>query len=196
MTNLQKGIALVIAGAVIGFVASVVMHGSPSQNAGGVYEQTIGYFPAVGVGDKVFFYKNGTIGPGANQSAWLNNTGQPVLIDAGTTAISYTSGTATSSYLFYVSTSTSPTVADYGRPAGSYFMIDGATIATSTVPNGSLIMGTSTSAGKGGIIVQPNEYLNFDVQERYFCKANALCETATSTNRGIQTFNWTFNGVY
>lgn len=197
MTNLQKGIALVIAGAVIGFVASVVWSGKPIVKLGEVYHSVIEYFPSgIGIADKTTFNKSGTIGPGVNQTAYTNNTGVALTILAPTVTIAYTTGTASSSYLFYVSTSTATTITDYTRPVGGYKLIDGATIATSTTANASLIVGTSTAAGKGGIVLQPGESLIFAVEPVSVPTCTGLCETATSSSRGIQIFNWNFLATY
>lgn len=196
MTNFLKGTALVIAGIVVGVIAHATILSS-TPKSGGVYNTTIDHYPAgLGLGDRVSFNKSGTIGPGVNQSSYCNNVGQPLFISAGDVSMGWTSGTASSSLLFYVSTSTGTTVTDYARSPGSYDLIDGAALATSTVANASLITGTTTSAGKGGVLLQQSECLVFNVQERYACKANGACETATSTNRGIQSFFWNFKATY
>lgn len=193
MTNILKGIGLVITGLVVGFVASVVMH---SQQFGGVYNQTTRAFTDAVIGDRTVVFKAGLIGPGANQGSWNNNTGKQVLIAASDITMGWTSGVASSSLAFYVSTSTATTVTDFTRPTSAYLLIDGAQTASSTQPLASPVTGTSTSAGKGSILVNPGENLIFNVQERYACKTVGNCETATSSNRGIQSFFWQFKGTY
>lgn len=196
MTNILKGIGLVITGLVVGYVASVVMHPQQS-NVGGVYNQTTRSFTDAVIGDRAVVFKAGLIGPGTNQGSWTNNTGKQVLISASDITMGWTSGVASSTLLFWVSTSTATTVADYARPTSSYMLIDGGSPATSTTALGSPITGTSSPAGKGAILVDPGVNVVFDVQEKFFCKtATGICETATSSNRGIQSFFWQFKGTY
>jgi len=197
MTNTIKAIALVIAGLAVGWLVSVVIKPQASApEAGGIYNQVQKTFPVgAQIGDRTVFFQSGTIGNGVNQAAYTNNTGRRIQIAAADTHIGWTSGTATSSYRFYVSSSTATSITDYSRPAGTYLLIDGAMTSTST-PATTIITGTTTSAGQGAITLAPGESLIFNVQERYSCKANAACETATSSNRGIDSFFWNFKGTY
>jgi len=197
MTNILKYVGVATAGIVVGLLFSVVA-GGRSPSAGGVYNQVTNVFPqGIVNGDRGTFFQSGIIGPGVNQTAYTNVTGKILLISAGDVNMGWTSGTASSSGVFYVSTSTSAAaVSDFSRPAMSYMLIDGATFATSTVAAGSLLTGTSTAPGKGGIMLQPGESLIFNYQERFACKTNGPCETATSTGRGIPSFFWNFKATY
>lgn len=144
----------------------------------------------------VTFTKGGIIGPGANQASWRNTLGRTVYVNPAQVAVGFTSGTASSSLLYYVSTSSAATLtSDFAHPGGSVWGIDGASIATST-PGPSLIMGTTTSSG-AGIPVADGAYLNVQIQSKNGGTCNgAACETATSTNRGITNFFWRFTGFY
>lgn len=192
--------ALVVAVAVV--VLALFMHESPVQaptdhstKPVGLTQSDIGKFPeGAQEGDQVVFDKVLSIGSGANQTAWKNTLGRTVYIDASSVKIGYVAGTATSSLNYYVGTSTSATQTDYARPTRLYMPIDGATFATST--SASMINGTSTSNGVGSVAVQDGEYLFFMVSEKFGCKTNASCETATSTNRGITAFFAKFTGRY
>ena len=202
MTNILKAIGFVVAGVVIGYLATLVFHAPVSQapvetKVGGVYNTVQQSFPdGAVIGDRAVIFKSGTIGPGQNQGYWDNTTGRQVFVSESDVLMGWTSGTASSSLVFYVATSTATSVSDYTRPVSSYMLVDGAINATSTQANASWITGTTTTSGKGIIPVNPGERLIFDIQERYNCKGATNCETATSTNRGIQSFFWMFRGVY
>lgn len=148
-------------------------------------------------GDFVQFAKNGTISRGANQAHWTNNTGRTVFVSPEDTVLGFTSGTASSSWNFYVSTTTSTSVTDFARPTGSQLLIDGARISTSTGVGGAAIARHGTTTASGVLVAVPNgSSIVFNVQEAYACKAVGVCETATSTNRGVTDFFWRFVGYY
>lgn len=140
---------------------------------------------------------DGEINAGANQGAWRNTTGRTVYVHPSDVRIGYTSGTATSSYYFYVGTSTSSSYTNYARPSVTTLLVDAALVATSTSASGGPItfVGTTTSAGTG-VSVPAGSYVVFDVQEKHACKADAACTTATSTNRGITKFFWSLKATY
>lgn len=141
---------------------------------------------------------DGEINAGANQAAWRNTTGRTVYVLPENVSIGYTTGTASSTWTLYVGTSTSATFTNYARPTPTNLLMDGASIATSTIATGGISVarvGTTTSAGFG-FAVPPLGYVVFDVQEAYACKSIGLCETATSTNRGVTKFFWTLRGHY
>lgn len=143
----------------------------------------------------ITFSKSGVIAAGSNQASWRNTTGRTVFVKPENTEIGYTSGTASSSLLFFVATSTGATLSNnYAHPGGSVFGIDGATVATST-PSPRWFNGTTTTSG-AVIPVLDGAYLNFQVQEKFACKTVGVCETATSTNRGITNFLVRFTGSY
>lgn len=197
MTSIQK-IAIVVGvlllGAVIGFVS---VPRTPA--AGGIYNTQIPvYSNGIVNGDRVGIIKAGTIGAGANQTSWTNTTGRTLYIGAADILFGYPSGTASSSWLVYVGTSTAASFADYSRPSGDYLPIDGAVVATNTAARAGLRVGTTTTASpaRGAIQVNPGENLVFDVQERYACKTVGACETATSSNRGASSFFWQFKATY
>lgn len=180
-------------GLLIGVVALVVAVGAlffavtapEPKDAGGERSGLQEFNDGITPGTQTILTQVVTIGANANQGAWKNTTGKTVYVAPTDVSIGYESGTATSSYLFYVGTSTTATYTDFARPASTFLALDGATVATSSLAN--TRVGTSTTAGTG-FSVAPGEFVVFDIQERFFCKANAFCETATSTNRGITNF--------
>ncbi len=159
-------------------------------SSGNVFNTPDYYTNGVGVGNVVDFAQRINIGPGTNQFAWKNKTGRTVYVSSAN--LGYIAGTATSSYLFYVGATTSAAFStDSGRPnSGAKLLIDGATVATSTVASVSTFFtSTTTSAGVGSIPVPDGSYVVFQVQEKFGCLTNtATCERATSTNRGISNF--------
>lgn len=166
--------------------------GESVGSGGNVTQNQDQYSTGLTIGNNTLLLVQGTIGPGQNQGRWRNTTGRTMLVDRAN--LGYTSGTASSSYYFYVSTSTASSVTDYARPTGTYLPIDAAIVATSSGPT--MITSTSTSAGQGTIMVPNGAYVIFDVQERYACKVVGVCETATSTNRGITNFSWSLQARY
>lgn len=164
---------------------------------GTVIEQPYVFKSGVGSGgDTLTFTKDGVISAGQNQGSFRNTTGRTVYVDLAT--IGYESGTASSSLLFYAGTSTTATFSnDFASPsgAGKFFPIDAAVIATSTTGL-RIITSTSTPSGNGSVAVANGQYFVFQVQERYACKSVGVCETATSTNRGISNFLWYVRGHY
>lgn len=135
----------------------------------------------------VYFAKSGVIGVRANQGFWINNTGRDVQVQA---QLGFTSGTASSSSNIYAATSSTNTIAsDYVTPGGKYRIIDGANWATSTTARA--VTSTTTSDGsQNWFTVRAGERVVFQVQDRYGCKTVGVCETATSTNRGITNYFW------
>lgn len=194
MTNALKIAGAAVGGLVVGLLLAFAVNAAPFFS--GVYNQVNTYFKeGATLGDRTVLYESGTIGAGANQAAYYNNTGRTLYINSNDIHMGWTSGTASSSIVFYVSTSTASSVTDYARPTGTYLLIDGATFATSS-PAVSISTGTTTDAGAGAITLAPNEYLIFNVQEQYACKTIGACETATSSNRGIASFFWNFKATY
>lgn len=203
----------VLTAAVVALVVSVltlaffnVSHSAPAAQSSDTLGQIAGTVvntPTIFVaghsdgGNFVTVSADGEIPVGQNQAAWRNTTGRTVYVNAGDVRLGYASGTATSSYAFFVGTSTSASYTDFARPSVTTLLIDGALIATSTAATGGPItrVGTTTSAGVD-VSVPAGSYVVFDVQERYFCKANAACEIATSTNRGISKFFWSLKATY
>lgn len=129
------------------------------------------------------------LGVGVNQWFWTNNTGatqfvvDPTLYLTGTTTGN--PAIASSTFAFYVGTTTpTATLSDFARP-GSINPIDGAIIATSTGQLATITSTTTTAGIKGIIPVKNGERLFVMFVQTYGCVANALCETATSTNRGF-----------
>lgn len=148
-------------------------------------------------GDYLTITRNGKIGRQANQAAWRNTTGRTVYVLPEQVFLGYESGTASSSWAFYVSTSTASTVSDYSRPTPAVLLMDGAIVATSTGTGGGAIgrVGTTTSAGTA-VAVPNGSYVVFNVQEQFACKTIGACETATSTNRGVTEFLWSLTARY
>lgn len=185
-----------VAIAVIALVFSIFVGASAptgNENVGGERAGLQEFIDGIKPGDATLFTKKGTIPATENQGSWKNRLGQTVYIDA--VNFGYTSGTATSSLLFYVATTSAGTISsDYAHPGGLIFPIDGATVATSSASR--IFSATSTTSGFGSLPVLDGESVTFQVQERFACKVNGLCETATSSNRGITNFSWYFRAHY
>lgn len=178
-------VAVVIAVIALGTSILRMAPASPS-NVGGERGGLQEFIDGAKIGDTTSLWKKVTIGPGANQGYWKNTLGKTVYLDIANTSIGFHSGTASSSLNFYVATSSSATLTDYVTPSGT-LPLSGARVATSTTGD-TTFMGTTTSAGTG-FAVPAGSYVIFDIQEAYNCKtATGLCETATSTNRGITNF--------
>lgn len=161
-----------------------------------VNNTTQGFYGGVDLGGGyVTFSKGGVISTGQNQGSWRNTTGRVVYILPEQSSIGYQTGTASSSLLFYSATSSASTLSnDYAHPGGLVFGVDGATVATSTA-GPRMFVGTTTNSG-AVIPVADGQYYVFQIQDRYACKAVGVCETATSTNRGITNFIWRLQGFY
>lgn len=165
---------------------------------GQVFSNIDTFTNGVGLGNRVLIARGATIQAGMNQVYWRNVTGRTIFVEVAN--VGYTSGTASSSLLFYVgATTTANFSTDYGRPNGAAakLMIDGATVATSTAAAvTTFFTSTSTAAGFGTLAVPDQSYIVWQVQSKDGCKVVGACETATSTNRGISTFNAYFRGWY
>lgn len=194
MLSKHKGnaaVGVLVAVAVIGVIAAgifFVSKGSQDPTLQGERAGLQEFVDGITPGDTTILTKVVTIGPGQNQASWVNNLGKTVYVDPYGTSLSYESGTASSSWLVYVGTSTaaSATYTDYARPAPTALLVDGALIATSS-PATQTRIGTTTTAGTG-FAVAPGERVIFNIQERFACKTIGTCETATSSNRGVNTF--------
>lgn len=204
MTNtkvvvLSVVVSLVVGLAFLGFTQPSVPSLVPTENvgSGGNVTQQIDYYTeGVGVSDVVFISPYGTIGAGANQGAWENTTGRTVY--ANKADFGWNSGTASSTWSFWVATSSAATLGANGNtvPTNTYRLIGGAITATSSTPI--LVTSTSTDNGttQGTLRIADNEFLVFKFVETFGCIANGACETATSTNRGVTNFIWSFKGWY
>lgn len=157
-----------------------------SKDFGGQYNNLKDTFnDGIVVGDQDVTNKTVAITAGNNQTSWRNTTGKTVY--ATDIRMGYESGTASSTWNFYVGTSTASTFSNYARPSNTFLPIDGYVGATGTPKV--IVTATSTTNGVKEVIpVLNNEYLIFNVQETYACKSIGACETATSTNRGVNTF--------
>lgn len=143
----------------------------------------------------VQFTRSGVISATQNQGFWRNTTGRTVMIVPELTSVGFDTGTASSSMIIYIATSSASKISnDYAQPGGLVRPIDGAIFATSTA-GPRYFLGTSTSLGIMPI-VRDGEYVVVQLQDRYGCKTVGACETATSTNRGISNFRWRITGFY
>ncbi len=170
----------------------------PFHNTAEVFSGGVGIGIAGSSHEQLSFTVSGTIGSGRNQGVWRNRTGRTVLISSAD--IAFPSGTASSSLLVYISTSTASTVADFTAPFGS--LIDGMAIATSTslariTPNSVKNAGTN---GRNVVDVQDGEYVIVALLQKEStqntCDTTHGCESATSTNRGWTSANWHLSGHY
>lgn len=143
----------------------------------------------------VQFTRSGVISAGQNQGFWRNTTGRTVMLVPELSSVGFDTGTASSSMLIYIATSSASTISnDYALPGGLVRTIDGAIFATSTA-GPRYYLGTSTTLGIMPI-VRDGEYVVVQLQDRYGCKTVGVCETATSTKRGISNFRWRITGFY
>lgn len=130
---------------------------------------------------------SGTIAAGANQGFWLNNTGVTVYADL---AEMITTGTASTSYDFFIGTTTAATLSsDFTDPFSG--LVDDKVVATSTnaLPVANSIKDAGTN-GRGVVAVPVGAYVFFTFQQTFAGNCTgSLCETATSTNRGFDV-NW------
>lgn len=151
----------------------------------------------VAIGSReINFAVSGTLGSGVNQGGYTNKTGRRVVVEY---AEARTTGTASTSYNFYVGTSTSlsNTTIDFAA-GGTMFseLIDAKQVATSTpniVVNSIKDSGTN---GRGALEIDPGESVLFSFrQTNVQACTGATCETATSTNRGFNV-NWLLKAHY
>jgi hypothetical protein len=165
---------------------AVMEDGALGGSGGNVTQQQDFYTNGVGIGPGyVMFSRSGTIALGSNQASWRNTTGRTVYVDLAFLA---TSGVASSSYKFYVATSTSATISsDFTAPYSS--LVNGFTIATSSVATTTSSIESHLS-GSAVVPVASGQYVNIQVQAANGAVCNGvICETATSTNRGF-TVAW------
>lgn len=194
-------VALLVSLGVVIYFGNSVSSGPTAGSGGNVSTNIDTNVNGVGIGAgpqtgaDIFIAGRVIIPAGTNQVAWKNKTGRSVIIEPTSTGIGYSSGIASSSLNFYVGTSTASTFTDYARPTPTRLVIDGVNIATSS-PAGAFYMGTSSATYNRGFIVPDGGYLVFDIQEKHACKSVGVCETATSTNRGITSFFGFFQGHY
>lgn len=155
-------------------------------------------FDDLAVGPRIQDYQGGELVAGDNEDAWQNDTGRTVFADLGTIT---TSGTASSSYRFYMFATSSSAV-----PAGNYWTA--LTEASSRLGNsliGGIVAPTSTTAtttnsitaaaiskGTGVITIPSGWYLitYYQAVDTAACGAT-VCEPATSTNNGLGKVTWT-----
>lgn len=205
----MKNVSTMIVGIVVVAVCAMLylMSGSESpstydgsnssQNTGGQRAGLQEYSDGIKLGDVTTTWKRVVIPSGSNQAAWYNNLGKTVFVTPDNVMIGFPSGTATSTLVLYVGTSTSSTFTDYARPSVATLLVDGALVATSTSAGttGIYKMGT-TSVAANVFAVPAGGYLVFDVQERFACKSDGSCNTATSSNRGIDSLHGYFRLFY
>lgn len=158
--------------------------------SGGEHNALENFSAGVGIGGEAHYSKRLIIPAGENQVAWRNTTGRDFYLDTPNVGIGYTSGTASSSLLAYVSIETTATVDDFAAPDGT-LVLQGSAIATSTAAD--VWRHATTSTDGTGYIVPAGSYLVFNVQSLNtvlysIACTGATCETATSTNRGVSQF--------
>lgn len=194
-------VALVTVVASIGFFApsdSNVPSGSGNEVGSSVNTNIDSYANGVGIGDLVVFNKQGTLGVGVNQASWRNTIQRDVFIDL---AYLTTSGTASSTALLLVGTSTAATIADYTAPTPGFFSLINFALATSsTATTTNSLHGSGAQSGL--VKIAPGEYLNIAILPGVrgttpagCAPGSASCESATSTNRGY-TLDYRFRGSY
>lgn len=134
-----------------------------------------------------------TLGARQNQASWLNTTGTTVIVSnvAGILTSSKVgiSPVASSTLVYSVATSTTPTVVDSQTAPAFAGILDSYLIATSTTNNITIDadkeLGTN---GQGTVSLLNGQYLIVTLENPYLtagtCTGTPLCENATSTNRG------------
>lgn len=143
--------------------------------------------------DYVDFTKSGTIPAGQNEAYYTNRSGRRQYISLASID---TNGTASSSFKFYVGTTTSTTINDFTAPYSS--LINGFTIATSTVATTtssieSHLSGSAVIPVADGVTV----FVQIQAANGAVCASSGsgICESATSTNRGFNP-KWVLHGYY
>lgn len=164
--------------------------------SGGVHQAIEQWVNGLMPGDQNEFWKSGTIEAGRNQASFQNKTGRTVYFNPSNASIGWTTGTASTTFAFYIATSTGASISnDFATPAGN-LLLSGAYAATTT--QAQFYAGTTTSNGVNGAVTVPaGSYVNILVRSFMggLCDGS-VCETSTSTNRGITRFLWTIKGRY
>lgn len=143
----------------------------------------------------VNFHAAGTIGSGVNTASWKNKTGRKVVIDY---AEMRTTGTASTTFDFFVSTSSAATISTFDFGAANFSeLIDGKRVATSSAI---LVVNSIKDAGTNGrsaIEVEDGEFVFLGFRQSFATNScnGAWCESATSTNRGFNV-RWVLHGHY
>lgn len=192
MTNLQKGIACVITGAVIGFVASVAMHSG--SNLSGIYKNVVPQnAPGTKSGDLVETTVAKTLPAGSNSVLlYTNNSGRDVMADfaAITIPTGQTSSTTYQMNVFATTSTSIPATQDYTALAeGRRFLINVLVATSSTATTTNSIFAASTGKGNGAVLVASGSSIFGYIQNLALggggpvC-TGSVCETATSSNRG------------
>lgn len=138
------------------------------------------------LGSQTTRWYSGTIPASDNQEFWYNNTGKTVYVDL---AEMITTGTASSTYDFFVGTTTSASLSsDFTDPFST--LIHDFNLATSTTIRAINSIKDAGTNGRSVIPVAAGEYVFFTFQQTFdnAC-TGSVCETATSTNRGFNV-NW------
>lgn len=219
MTN-NKIVLGIVAGAVVlfGLLAFVF----PKEK---IIERVVGgatNYDELGIGAIELDVHTGKLGSGVNQAYWANNTGHSVFIDYATLAlIGDSTGlrTASSTFRFFVATSTASSVSDNignafnMNPINYRSVMDGWLVATSTTATSTTNIylanagvsidnyGSTTAANdnltqSGPVEIRQGEYVNiyFKQENPLYCDGLAngrFCEAATSTARGFDVL-WMF----
>lgn len=167
---------------VAGFTARTITTGK--LGGGDIVEQYPSYFVnGINIGQG---YENSidlTMATGTNQAYWKNNTNNTVYVWR---FIGTQTGTASSTLVVNVGTSTTATVTDSATPLTTPQLIDTYTIATSTTGRTFNSWKNAGTNGQYVIPVLPNNYLIATLENPYRqdCSTTTNCESATSTNRG------------
>lgn len=184
-------VALVVSLGVVFFVAPTsdtpVTPPPSEEDAGSTRNIVDNFVNGAQLGSDIELWKSATLTSGDNQDSVQNTTGRVQFYTAAEVAMIADSAgteTASSSYLFYVSTSSVATITDdFAAPSNTFFLIEGGLFATSS--SKSVLSATTTSAGDGVLRVEDREFLVVLMIEEFGCIANGACETATSSTRGF-----------
>lgn len=144
-------------------------------------------------GNHLTFTADGKIEARSNQAFWRNTTGRTVFVDL---AEMVTTGVASTTFQFFIGTTTSASITDnFTNPYAS--LVDAYSLATSSPAWRSVnsIKDPGTN-GRGVIPVLSGEYVYFTFQQdNANACTGAICETATSTNRGFNV-DWYLRGHF
>lgn len=173
----------------LGVVALVVVIGAffglpslfTSQSAAGYSQSDVGKFEeGAQLGTTGSRYYSGVIKAGNDQVSYRNTSGKDQYVDL---AILRTTGTASTTQTLTAGTSTSATFNGFSVPSNIKSLVN-AIVATSSVATTTDSV-NGYGAAEGTVRLADGDYLNIGVYQTFGNQCTgAVCETATSTNRG------------
>lgn len=179
--------------AVVISIASLItaFSGGNSAGLGGERAGLQNFIDGIKAGSISIKWVSGKLAPGADdQVIYTNRTGRDVYADFGSVDV-LTGETASTTFkvsIFATTTTSVPVTQDYTALAeGARALIQSYTFATSTTATTtSSVRAAVEGKGNGSIVIPDGSSLMLYMQQTYgnVC-TGAVCETATSTNRGF-----------